>query len=111
MIILDEEHEPAYKQSEHKPTYHARETAITLGRILHIPVVLGSATPAIETFYRAEQGQYALVELPGRIGAALPPVEVVDLRSELHAGNTSIISRRLHSELEQVLRLGPQSIL
>ncbi|MFL5659604.1 MAG: primosomal protein N' [Ktedonobacteraceae bacterium] len=111
LIILDEEHEPAYKQSGHRPTYHARETAITLGRILHIPVVLGTATPSIETFHRAEQGEYALVELPGRIGAALPPVEVIDLRSELHAGNTSIISRRLHSELEQVLRMGQQAIL
>ena len=111
LIILDEEHEPAYKQSEHRPTYHAREAAITLGRILHIPVVLGTATPSIETFYRAEQGEYSLVELPSRIGAALPPVEVIDLRSELHAGNTSIISRRLHSELEQVLRMGQQAIL
>ena len=111
IIILDEEHEPAYKQSEHKPTYHARETAIMLGRILHIPVVLGSATPAIETFYQVERKMYALVELPGRIGAALPPIEVIDLRNELHAGNTSIISRRLQSELERVLRTGQQAIL
>ena len=99
LIILDEEHESAYKQSDMKPTYHAREVAIALGRILHIPVVLGSATPSVETFYRAEQKEYSLVELPRRIGAALPPVEVIDLRSELHAGNTSIISRRLQSEL------------
>src|SRR5205085_3532072 len=94
-----------------QPTYHAREAAITLGYILHIPVVLGSATPSIESFYRAEQGEYSLVELPHRIGATLPPVEVIDLRSELHAGNTSIISRRLHTELEQVLSRGQQAIL
>jgi primosomal protein N' (replication factor Y) len=111
LIILDEEHEPAYKQSDMKPTYHARDVAIALGRILRIPVVLGSATPSVETFYRAEQKEYSLVELPGRIGAALPPVEVIDLRSELHAGNTSIISRRLHSELERVLRSKQQAIL
>jgi primosomal protein N' (replication factor Y) (superfamily II helicase) len=111
IIILDEEHEPAYKQSELKPTYHAREAALTLGRILCIPVVLGSATPAIESFYRAQQKAYTLIELPGRIGASLPPVEVIDLRSELHAGNTSIISRRLQSELERVLRMGQQAIL
>ena len=111
ILILDEEHEPAYKQSERRPTYHARETAIMLGRILHIPVVLGSATPAIESFYRAEREMYTLVELPGRIGADLPPVEVIDLRNELHAGNTSIISRRLQSELERVLRTGQQAIL
>jgi primosomal protein N' (replication factor Y) len=111
LIILDEEHEPAYKQSELKPTYHARQVAIHLGQTLHIPVVLGSATPAVETYYRARQGDYHLIEMPGRIGATLPPVEIVDLRSELHAGNTSIISRRLHEELERVLERGQQAIL
>ena len=111
LIILDEEHEPAYKQSEMKPTYHAREAAIALGRVLRIPVVMGSATPSVESFYRAEQQEYSLAELPGRIGAALPPVEVIDLRSELHAGNTSIISRRLQSELERVLHMKQQAIL
>jgi primosomal protein N' (replication factor Y) len=111
IIIVDEEHEPAYKQSEFKPTYHAREAAIRLGQILRIPVVLGSATPAVETFYRAAQQTYCLVELPSRIGATLPPVEVIDLRNELHTGNTSIISRRLHEELEQVLSKGQQAIL
>jgi primosomal protein N' (replication factor Y) len=111
IIIVDEEHEAAYKQSERRPTYHAREAALALGRILGIPVVLGSATPALESFYRAEQGIYRLVELPGRIGAAMPPVEVIDLRGELHAGNTSIISRRLQEELERVLSLGQQAIL
>src|SRR5205807_6645451 len=64
IIILDEEHEPAYKQNERRPTYHAREVAITLGRILHIPVVLGSATPAVETFYQVEQERYRVVKLP-----------------------------------------------
>jgi primosomal protein N' (replication factor Y) len=111
IIILDEEHEPAYKQDERRPTYHARDAAIKLGAILHIPVVLGSATPAVETFYQAEQERYRVVELPGRIWASLPPVEVIDLRSELHAGNTSIISRRLQNELEQVLGRGQQAIL
>ena len=111
LIIIDEEHEPAYKQTDFGPTYHAREAAIVLGRILRIPVVLGSATPAVETYYHAELGHYRLVELVGRIGASLPPVEVIDLRSELHAGNTSIISRRLHEELENVLSQGQQAIL
>jgi primosomal protein N' (replication factor Y) len=111
IIILDEEHEPAYKQDEHRPTYHARDAAIKLGAVLRIPVVLGSATPAVETFYQAGQERYRVVELPNRIGANLPPVEVIDLRSELHAGNTSIISRRLQSELEQVLGRGQQAIL
>jgi primosomal protein N' (replication factor Y) (superfamily II helicase) len=65
----------------------------------------------VESFYRAEQGHYRLVELPARIGASLPPVEIIDLREELHAGNTSIISRRLQEELERVLSLGQQAIL
>jgi primosomal protein N' (replication factor Y) len=73
--------------------------------------VLGSATPSLSTFFRAEQGEYRLAELPGRIAAALPPVEIVDLRNELHSGNTSIISRRLHTELESVLKQGQQAIL
>lgn len=111
LLILDEEHEPAYKQSERRPTYAARDTAIALGRMLHIPVVLGSATPSVETFYHARRGDYRLIEMHHRIGATLPPVEVIDLRDELHAGNTSIISRRLQSELEGVLARGQQAIL
>ncbi len=111
IIILDEEHEPAYKQNQPKPTYHARDAAIFLGQLLHIPVVLGSATPSVESFFHAERGEYQLVELHNRIGADLPPVEVIDLRDELHAGNTSIFSRRLQSELEQVLNKGQQAIL
>jgi primosomal protein N' (replication factor Y) len=111
IIIVDEEHEPAYKQSERKPTYHARETALMLARILDIPVVLGSATPSIETYYQAQHDYYRLVELPGRISSSLPPVEIVDLRSELHAGNTSIISRRLHEELVHILERKQQAIL
>jgi primosomal protein N' (replication factor Y) (superfamily II helicase) len=111
IIILDEEHEPAYKQNERKPTYHARDAAIFLGQLLHIPVVLGSATPSVKSFFHAERGEYQLVELHNRIGADLPPVEIIDLRNELHAGNTSIFSRRLQSELEQVLHKGQQAIL
>jgi primosomal protein N' (replication factor Y) len=111
IIILDEEHEPAYKQNERKPTYHARDAAIFLGKFLDIPIVLGSATPSVESFFHAERREYQLVELHNRIGADLPPVEIIDLRNELHAGNTSIFSRRLQSELEQVLNKGQQAIL
>jgi primosomal protein N' (replication factor Y) len=111
IIILDEEHEPAYKQNQSKPTYHARDAAIFLGQLLHIPIVLGSATPSVVSFFHAERGDYHLIELHHRIGADLPPVEVIDLRNELHAGNTSIFSRRLQSELEQVLHKGQQAIL
>src|SRR5260370_8535991 len=67
MIVLDEEHEPAYKQSDRSPTYQARDAAIALGEILHIPVILGSATPSIESFYHAERCEYHLVELRHRV--------------------------------------------
>jgi primosomal protein N' (replication factor Y) len=111
IIIVDEEHEPAYKQGERKPTYHAREVALMLARILDIPVVLGSATPSVETYYQAQQDHYRLVELPSRVSSSLPSIEIVDLRNELHAGNTSIISRRLHEELGYVLEQRQQAIL
>jgi primosomal protein N' (replication factor Y) (superfamily II helicase) len=111
IIIIDEEHESAYKQAERRPTYHARNAALMFGNILNIPVVLGSATPSVESFYLATQGKYRLVELTGRINAELPPVEIIDLRDELHAGNTSIISRRLQEELTLVLERKQQAIL
>lgn len=111
ILILDEEHEPAYKQGERTPTYHARTTALALSALLDIPLVLGSATPATETYFRAERGEYHLVELPRRIGATLPPVEIVDLRNELLTGNTSILSRRLQDALTEVLKRKQQAIL
>ncbi|HEX7734587.1 MAG TPA: primosomal protein N' [Ktedonobacteraceae bacterium] len=111
ILILDEEHEPAYKQGERAPTYHARSSALALSGMLGIPLVLGSATPSTETYFRAERGEYQLVELPQRIGATLPPVEIVDLRNELLVGNTSILSRRLHNALSEVLRKKQQAIL
>jgi primosomal protein N' (replication factor Y) len=111
ILILDEEHEPAYKQGERTPTYHARTTALALSAMLGIPLVLGSATPATESYFRAERGEYQLVELPQRVGATLPPVEVVDLRNELLVGNTSILSRRLQDALAEVLKRKQQAIL
>jgi primosomal protein N' (replication factor Y) len=110
-LILDEEHEPAYKQGDRTPTYHARTTALALRNLLQIPLVLGSATPSVETYFYAERKDYQLVELPQRIGATLPPVEIVDLRNELHAGNTSILSRRLQRAITQVLARKQQAIL
>ena len=111
LIILDEEHEPAYKQGDRSPTYHARTAALALSKHLGIPLVLGSATPAIESFFRAERQEYQLIELHHRIGATLPPVEIIDLRDELHAGNTSILSRHLQEALNDVLKRGQQAIL
>ena len=94
VIIIDEEHEAAYK-SETVPRYHARETAIARGMLCGAHVVLGSATPSVESYDRAQQGQYRLFEMKERVSARpLPTVYTVDLREELRNGNRSILSDR-----------------
>ncbi|SER05106.1 replication restart DNA helicase PriA [Gracilibacillus ureilyticus] len=95
IIIIDEEHETSYKQEE-QPRYHAREVAKYRGEFHHCPVVLGSATPLLESFARAKKGVYQLLEMPDRMNEQeMPPVEIVDMREELHQGNRSMFSRRL----------------
>jgi primosomal protein N' (replication factor Y) len=143
LIVLDEEHDDAYKQDPpYAVPYHARDTAVEYARRLGALCLLGSATPDVVTFHRARQGTYRLLALPQRImgharrlqeqaqrfhirsryhavaGAPddaqmidLPPVEVVDLRQELRAGNTSIFSRRLQTALSEVLARREQAIL
>lgn len=120
LIVLDEEHEPAYKQEDRAPRYHAREVAIELGRRVAAAVVLGSATPDVVSYHLAERGVYRLESLPERyVGPSaagwsagrFPRVEVVDLREELKAGNSGIFSRALREGLERVLALGQQAIL
>ncbi|MDO5337746.1 MAG: primosomal protein N' [Eubacteriales bacterium] len=111
LIIIDEEHEHTYK-SEHSPRYHARETAIYRAELEGARVLLGSATPSLEAYYRAVSGAYALFILEGRYaGRSLPAAEIVDLKKELCAGNRSILSRRLASAIEERLQKGEQSIL
>lgn len=141
LIVLDEEHDTSYKQAE-TPHYHARETAIELARRVGATVILGSATPDLETYYRATRGEFKLLELPKRVmghtkiitqSAAtapgrkvvrefgpeypdarymeLPPVEIVDLRAELKAGNRSMFSRALQREMARVLAANEQVIL
>ncbi|MDI3538340.1 MAG: hypothetical protein PWP58_339 [Bacillota bacterium] len=111
VIILDEEQEPAYKQEE-SPRYLAREVAIFRARQDRAALILGSATPAVETYFKAEQGQYRLLTLPARVGGRpLPEVKVVDMRAELMAGNRSIFSSSLAEALADVLRRGEQAIL
>lgn len=159
LIVIDEEHEAAYKQEDRIPTYHARDVAITLGQLTGAPVVLGSATPSTESYYAAQSGRYTLVELPSRVGQAelaagndgmvgvaehwptqgtqqsfpvsrpqgenhaaearcesphasgLPVVSIVDLRAELRAGHTNVLSRALMRALAEVLDAGQQAIL
>lgn len=120
LIVLDEEHEWTYKQ-ESVPRYHARDVALELGRLLGVPVVLSSATPDVVTSWRARQGELRSLTLSVRYspaapsippgGSSLPPVEVVDLRRELRAGNRGIFSRALQEALGVTLARGEQAIL
>ena len=111
LIVIDEEHEPTYK-SEQIPRYHARETAIARAKLEGASVVLGSATPSLEAFYRAEQGEYEILTLRERSqNQSLPTVHTVDLRKELKAGNRSIISEKLHELMEDRLEKRQQTIL
>ncbi len=111
LIIMDEEHEGSYK-SEGSPKYHAREVAMELARLHGAAVVLGSATPSLEAYYMARQGQARLFELTERLtGGTLPRVYTVDLREELREGNRSIFSRKLQELLQDRLKRGEQTML
>ncbi len=137
LIVVDECHEEAYYEAERLPHYHAREVALTYGRLAPALVLLGSATPDVVTYARARRGFLTLLELPDRIlahretvaahpgsgarryrplagdalAADLPPVEVVDMRAELRAGHTGIFSRPLLAALEATLARREQAIL
>jgi primosomal protein N' (replication factor Y) len=115
LIIIDEEHEWTYKQSERSPRYHTRDVAIKLAELSDAVVILGSATPDVETYYRAQQGEYHLVELKGRITpygpSPLPEVSVVDMREELKNGNRSLFSRSLIKNMTEALAKKEQVIL
>jgi len=115
LIILDEEHEWTYKQSEQSPRYHARDTAVKMAGLTGAVVVMGSATPSVETYYRAVRGDYQLLQLPERVvpveNAPLPEVEIADMREELKDGNRSIFSRPLTQALEKALANKEQVIL
>ncbi len=143
LIVLDEEHAPSYKQESPRPRYHARDAALELARQTGATVILGSATPGLESYYRAQRGEFDLLEMPRRImghtrrlrdlqsryhvshtryqsledGPAaarympLPPVQIVDLRAELRAGNRSIFSRALRRAVDDSLSQGEQVIL
>lgn len=111
VIIMDEEHENSYK-SEATPKYHARETAARLAGMCGASLVLGSATPSMEAYYRAQSGEYKLYTLKERLtGGQLPTVYTIDLRQELKQGNRSIFSRKLQELLADRLQKGEQSIL
>ncbi len=144
VIVVDEEHDPSYKQTPPVPPpyYHARETAVVLGRLTRAIVIMGSATPDVVTYHRARAGHYHLLELPRRVMGhrrrieaqahrlqvtshyqrlaedpddaltiPLPPIQVVDLRQELRAGNRSIFSRALEKAITETIERREQAIL
>lgn len=113
VVIVDEEDSSSYKQYDAMPRYQAADVARQLGRILSIPVVLGSATPRLEAYRQATGAQgLHLLRMPHRFGGrALPPVEVVDLREELAWGNHSPFSRRLAALVTETLAAAGQGIL
>ena len=117
LIVIDEEHEWTYKQIETHPLYHARVSALKLGHITGSPVLLGSATPDVETYHAATTGRHTLLELPERVSAGqdrvsrLAAVEVCDMRKELREGNRSIFSRVLTQSLKDCVGAGQQAIL
>ncbi|MCD5390776.1 primosomal protein N' [candidate division NPL-UPA2 bacterium] len=112
LIVIDEEHETSYKQTE-SPKYHAREVALERARLSGAAVILGTATPSLESYFQARRGKYELTELTTRVdGKIMPEVEIVDMRKELTVrGNRSIFSLRLQHSMRECLERKEQVIL
>ena len=104
LIIVDEEHDSSYKQEE-TPRYHARDIAVMRAKMANAVVVLGSATPSLESYFNARKNKYALVELPDRVeDRPLPEVEIIDMRQEFQeTGHEQVISRKLAAEIKERL--------
>jgi primosomal protein N' (replication factor Y) len=112
LVIVDEEHDGSYKQEE-SPRYHGRDVAVMRAKLEGAVVVLGSATPSLESWSNADKGRYELVRMAGRVaGRALPKVEMVDMRAEFReVGKEEIFSRRLVQETRAALDRGEQVLL
>ena len=102
LIIVDEEHDSSYKQEE-TPRYHARDIAVVRAKMANAVVVLGSATPSLESYFNAKKNKYTLVELPDRVEQRpLPEVEIIDMRQEFQeTGHEQVISRKLAAEIKE----------
>ncbi len=112
LIIVDEEHDGSYKQSDPEPRYNARDVAVMRGYFQKALVVLGSATPSLESYYNALQNKYTLITLMQRFGkAALPEVEIVDMNLEHKRNNWTFLSRYLQTKIDETLRNNRQVIL
>ncbi|MBT3376145.1 MAG: primosomal protein N' [Lentisphaerae bacterium] len=112
LIVVDEEHENTYKQDE-APRYQARDVAVMRGRMENATVVLGSATPSLESYYNCRVGKYVLADMPVRVDSRrLPAMEVVDMRAEaVLRGGSRVFSRRLTDLIRQRLESGDQTLL
>lgn len=111
LIIIDEEHENTYK-SENNPKYHARECAIFLSNVYNCKLILGSATPSVESYYKALKGEYKLIEMNNRAnGKRMPHIEIVDMRQELKKKNMSMFSKKLYDAIDVTLKNNKQIIL
>ena len=111
IIIIDEEHDDSYK-SEMNPRYNAKEISKIIAKQNNIPLVLGSATPSVDIYYKAKQKEITLIELTKRANNSnLPNVEIVDLRNELAEGNRSMLSRRLYYLIQENIKNKKQTIL
>ncbi len=111
LIIVDEEHEPTYKQ-DNAPRYHARDTAVMRASLAGVPVILGSATPSLESLHNATQGRYGLVRLTGRVrNLPMPKLQIVHLRQEMQPGRVELIGQTLTTKMAAVLDRRQQIIL
>ncbi|MBP7698126.1 MAG: primosomal protein N' [candidate division Zixibacteria bacterium] len=112
LVIVDEEHDPSYKQDDPAPRFHGRDCAIMRGRIKDVPVLLGSASPSIESYYQAQTGKYRLLELTERpAGATLPAVRVIDMKTDRLGGDLPFLSYSLKKEVDERLARDEQVIL
>lgn len=112
LIVVDEEHEPTYKQEE-TPAYHARDVAVMRGRLERCPVLLGSATPSLESFQNTRNGKYGLARMPARVDhRTMPSVRVVDMRAEAEReGRANVFSRDLVEAIQGRLDRAEQTML
>jgi len=112
LIIVDEEHSSSYKQKDPSPRYNARDLAVVRAKLNRAVVILGSATPSIESFHNCQSGKYRLLRLPEMVEKrSSPPVVIVDMRAERERGNWGIFSPTLQGEMERRLRNGEQVVL
>src|SRR2546427_7404085 len=112
LIIVDEEQDSSYKQEE-TPRYHARDVAVMRSKMANVVVVLGSATPSLESYFNAKKNKYALLQLPDRVEQRpLPEVEIVDMRQEFQeTGHEQVISRKLAEEIRERLEQKEQGMV